>query len=412
MKKIFIVLGMHRSATSLTAGILSSYGMYTGEEKDLFKANKANQRGFFENKHINLLDEVIWCENKIYSSSCITKKINLFKNTKYRNDVDTIIKSLIEGSENKQNIFIKDPRMCVTWPVWKNEIQKYELEENIIVVFRHPFEVAKSLQKRDNMNFIYALKLWFYYNLSILYCIADCDTPVLLLNHEEYFNAKAEQIKKLENFTGYKDINNKAADFIDTSLRHNIAGSIEETINTGFKDMIFKLYRYLIYLSSINNVIVSEKDLKQYDEYLEKMFYTSYDNKQEDMMYMQFKDNNGREKKVWCVYQLYNKKDILALKFRNYFQMCGITDIYIYGNGTITEELIPIINKAGINVKNIFDKNQENYINDLQKIDFSIYIINTVVNYGESILKDLSRYFIPSFILDIYKLLRELLEIL
>ena len=338
MKKIFIVLGMHRSATSLTAGILSSYGMYTGKKEDLFKANKANQRGFFENKHINLLDEVIWCENKIYSSSCITKRAILFKNTKYKADINTIIKNLIEGSGNGQDIFIKDPRMCVTLPVWEKEIQKYKLKENIIVVFRHPFEVAKSLQKRDNMNFIYALKLWFYYNLSILYCISNCDTPVLVLNHEEYFNAKTEQIKKLEDFTGYKDSNKKAADFIDTSLRHNIASSIEEQINTGFKDMIFKLYGYLIYLSSINNVIVSKKDLKQYDEYLEKMFYTSYDNKQEDMMYMQFKDNNGREKKVWCVYQLYNKKDILALKFRNYFQMCGITDIYIwkwYGNRRI-----------------------------------------------------------------------------
>lgn len=411
MKKIFIVLGMHRSATSLTAGILYSYGMYTGEEEDLYKANKANQRGFFENKHINLLDEVIWCENKIYSSSCITKKINLFMNTKYENDINGIIKSLAEGSKNMQDIFIKDPRMCVTFPVWEKEIQKYDLKENIIVVFRHPFEVAKSLQKRDNMNFIYALKLWFYYNLSVLHCIADCDIPVLILDHEKYFNAKTEQIKKLEDFTEYKDVDNKAINFIDNSLRHNTAGSIEETIDIGFKDMIFELYGYLMYISSSNNIIVREKDLKQYDRYLEKMFCTSYDNKQEDMMHIQFENNNGRRKKVWCVYQLYNKKDILVLKFKNYFERYGITDIYVYGNGTVTEKLVTVINKTGINIKKIFDKKQKDYMDDLQNIDSGIYIINTVVNHDKVILQDLSRYFMTGFILDIYKLLMELLKI-
>ncbi len=59
MKKIFIVLGMHRSATSLTAGLLFSYGMYAGNEKDLLEANKSNPKGFFENKKIFLLNEII-----------------------------------------------------------------------------------------------------------------------------------------------------------------------------------------------------------------------------------------------------------------------------------------------------------------------------------------------------------------
>lgn len=405
MKKIFIVLGMHRSATSLTAGILYSYGMYTGKEENLLKANKNNQRGFFENKEIFLLDEAIWCEHGIYSGAYL-EKINLFKNTKYENEINGIIKNLFEKSGNKQDIFIKDPRMCVTFPVWKKEIKKYKLEENVIVVFRHPFEVAKSLQKRDNKNFIYALKLWFYYNLSILYCIADCDTPVLILNHEDYFNSQRKQINRLEKFIGYKD-NNKVADFIDASLRHNIAESIPETINTEFKDMIFKLYEYLISLSNTNNINVSEKDLKQYGLYLEKMACTSYDDKQEDMSYTYFRDVKGIEKKVWCAYQLYNKKDILILKFKNYFKKYGVTDIYIYGNGTITEALIPVIEKAGITVKKIFDKNQKNYIKDLQNADSETYVLNTVINYGNSVLENLSQYFNLNFIFDIYKILNE-----
>ena len=97
MKKIFIVLGMHRSATSLTAGILSSYGMYAGTDESLLEADKDNQRGFFENKEIFLLDEAIWCEHGVYSGM-YSEKINLFKDTKYRNEINRIIKNLFENS--------------------------------------------------------------------------------------------------------------------------------------------------------------------------------------------------------------------------------------------------------------------------------------------------------------------------
>ena len=70
-----------------------------------------------------------------------------------------------------------------------------------------------------------------------------------------------------------------------------------------------------------------------------------------------------------------------------------------------------VINKTGINIKKIFDKKQKDYMDDLQNIDSGIYIINTVVNHDKVILQDLSRYFMTGFILDIYKLLMELLKI-
>lgn len=411
MKKIFLILGMHRSATSLTAGILYSYGMYAGEEEDLLEANKDNQHGFFENKNIFLLDEMVWCEHGIYSSADISKNINLINNTKYANEIGDIVQNLVANSSKEQDIFIKDPRMCVTGPVWIKEIQKYDLEENIIVVFRHPYEVAKSLQKRDNMNFIYALKLWFYYNLSILYCIADLDIPVLVLNHEDYFNAKTRQISKLESFIQYTDVENKAGDFVDTSLRHNVAGNIDRPVNNELEEMVFKLYSYLISLADSSSVTVEKDELKQYGIYLEKMACTSYEERQEDMFHMQIKDIKGRGKKVWCTYQLYNKKDILILKFKDFFKKYNAVNIYIYGNGTVTEVLVPVLNGAGISIEKIIDKNKKGYIEDLQNVETQTYILNTVVNFGNSVSEYLCNYFKPEFIWDVYNLLHRLLDV-
>ena len=124
-EKIFLILGMHRSATSLTAGILYSYGMYAGEEEDLLEADNDNQHGFFENKKVFWLNEMIWCEHGSYSGQC-SDKINLISNTKYTNEIRDIIKDLIQNSKENQDIFIKDPRICMVEPVWRKEIKNVE----------------------------------------------------------------------------------------------------------------------------------------------------------------------------------------------------------------------------------------------------------------------------------------------
>ncbi len=112
---------------------------------------------------------------------------------------------------------------------------------------------------------------------------------------------------------------------------------------------------------------------------------------------------------MWCLYQLYDKKNILASKFKNYFNEYNVKDIYIYGNGTITEGLVPVLNRAGISIKKIIDKSKNGYIEDLQNAEAQTYILNTVVNYGNSVLKDLLKYFKAEFILDIYILLKEII---
>ncbi len=406
MKKIFIVLGMHRSATSLTAGLLFSYGMYAGNEKDLLEANKSNPKGFFENKKIFLLNEIILYGYGMYNWKYVANKINLVRYTNYKNEIKYILNDLCSKSKKEQDIFIKDPRMCLLEPVWRNEIDMLGLEENIIIVFRHPFEVAKSLQQRDNMNFSYALKLWFYYNLSLLFCIADRNIPVLFLNHEKYFNERKEQIRKIEKFIGR---DNSKEDLVDIALWHNYALDMNITINEELKNIVLELYEYLLVLSDKNKTLVSKEDLKLYELYLEKIVITSYEKDNKDMFYADFKDATGREKKLLSLYKLQDKKCILVSKFKDYFNKYNIKKLYIYGNGSITKELLPILKELEIKIEKIFDKNQKDYVLDLEDIEPGIYIINTAINYGNSIHKNLSKYFGNKYILDIYELLNNVL---
>eukprot|EP01119_Soliformovum_irregulare_P023676 TRINITY_DN8319_c0_g1_i3.p1 TRINITY_DN8319_c0_g1~~TRINITY_DN8319_c0_g1_i3.p1 ORF type:complete len:167 (+),score=32.08 TRINITY_DN8319_c0_g1_i3:413-913(+) len=59
---------------------------------------------------------------------------------------------------------MKDPRMCLTLPVWRKVIKN----PFVIVAYRNPIGVAKSLVKRNQFNFDFSLALWEKYMSAAL----------------------------------------------------------------------------------------------------------------------------------------------------------------------------------------------------------------------------------------------------
>ena len=57
LKKAILVLGMHRSGTSVQSGIFNILGAYQGDH--LIPANADNAKGFYENIQINRLNNYI-----------------------------------------------------------------------------------------------------------------------------------------------------------------------------------------------------------------------------------------------------------------------------------------------------------------------------------------------------------------
>src|SRR5205823_3578402 len=51
----------------------------------------------------------------------------------------------------------KDPRLCILLPFWDGVLGT---RHPIVLVFRHPIAVARSLQRRDRLSKTYALALW------------------------------------------------------------------------------------------------------------------------------------------------------------------------------------------------------------------------------------------------------------
>jgi len=148
MNKTFVILGCHRSASSLVAKALHEAGVHMGDE--LLSGLPDNPEGHFEDmdflkKNVELLGGNIWND--------VDRELT---------DADT---STLIAAKNVHPLWgWKDPRTVLT-------IEKYyaHLDDPIIIgLFRKPELVAKSMARRGDISEQDALALAKAYNRKII----------------------------------------------------------------------------------------------------------------------------------------------------------------------------------------------------------------------------------------------------
>ncbi|MCF7831353.1 MAG: hypothetical protein K9M36_00490 [Candidatus Pacebacteria bacterium] len=165
----YIVLGMHRSGTSLVSGILSKLGVFLGREEDMLSQTVENPYGYFENnKVMSINDDIL----SVFGGTWDTIPILQYgwqKDVRL-NSIRDRIESFIHDMQSQKAVWgIKDPRMPITLPLW----QEY-LPENTcyIITYRNPIEIIYSLQKRKNITAVKNFfSLWSRTYSSIQECI-------------------------------------------------------------------------------------------------------------------------------------------------------------------------------------------------------------------------------------------------
>lgn len=159
-----IVLGMHRSGTSLLTGLLALvYGYSTGD--NLIPAKRNNPKGFFEDANVVL-------ENKRILASQDISDTNAEQLRSYRHDTHAVLssngQSALDSFNSQHTIspwILKDPRMCITLPEW---LPHFDTQPAILLTERHPLEVARSMNKRSGKSIEDGLDVWLVYNQAAI----------------------------------------------------------------------------------------------------------------------------------------------------------------------------------------------------------------------------------------------------
>jgi len=210
---------MHRSGTSVTTGLLSHFDISLGTA--LINPNDENPKGFFENTAILNLNKKIL---SAASSNWDDYHFNL--NDIESDQVDAWVieahKVLKQEFTDIDNFAIKDPRLCLLFPIWEKALIRFDAEVKVIIVNRNPNEVAASLKIRNGFRNQKSLLLWAKYTLSLEFFSRKYQR--LSIQYPTDFIDSTNLIQKFKKFTQFNisDIReNKALTFYEKKLtRH------------------------------------------------------------------------------------------------------------------------------------------------------------------------------------------------
>jgi GT2 family glycosyltransferase len=163
-QSIFVITGMHRSGTSLTASLLQSAGVDIGQR--LMPPAEGNVKGYFEN-----LDFTDFHEN-IFSSQGISKAgWTVEKQIQVPEQFLERAKLLVQTNSSRKIWGWKDPRTTLFLNYWADLIP----EAKFLLIYRAPWEVIDSIYRRRNVgdegfdfNPNFALEIWLNYNQEVL----------------------------------------------------------------------------------------------------------------------------------------------------------------------------------------------------------------------------------------------------
>lgn len=203
----YVVLGMHKSGTTLISRCFHQSGVNMVESKSGFSYDQGNK---FERT------EMVLANLAIMDMAFSTKSYNTVK---YQTDepkfepniISDHIEVLIHDLNQKYEQWgFKDPRTCMTYRFWRPFLG----EHYIIGVFRSPWTVTNHYFKKRKLSPIRlditykALKAWFVYNQELLDHIKG--ERSVLIDYRS-FMSEENSVKSLSEKLGFelKDLRNK-----------------------------------------------------------------------------------------------------------------------------------------------------------------------------------------------------------
>jgi hypothetical protein len=165
------VLGTHRSGTSACAALIALLGVPTCCPGDLYAPLDGNERGHWESATLQAANDRLlaqlgrswWCPP--------TGREELIESPRAIPELERAFRS----SHPTSQWVWKDPRLCLTLPFWRAALSEPVVA---VLVFRHPLEVAASLEARNGFGREVSLALWERYNRLALRHVAGL--PVLV----------------------------------------------------------------------------------------------------------------------------------------------------------------------------------------------------------------------------------------
>lgn len=187
-------MGMHRSGTSLVAGVLHNSGIPMGTPENFIpKPSTENRKGFFENYEFRTINDEILESNeyKVKEWSSVLGDIDLSAPMKRK-----MKRTLRYYLGRYEKWGWKDPRQMLTSLAWFKVMKELDILESvrIVYIYRYPYSVAHSMMQRKNTTSLdHGCRVWELYNRKALSSLNMMSLPTVFLSLENLC-ADAERV--------------------------------------------------------------------------------------------------------------------------------------------------------------------------------------------------------------------------
>jgi len=189
-----LVVGMHRSGTSLLGSLLPTCGI--AMPGPLLGGNVHNPEGYFERADVTALQEELlidlerWWPSPRGMQPLPKGWLDSARGQRALADLKALLSS--ESETQTGPWAIKDPRGSLLLPLWKQACTRLGIPLKLLLAVRDPAEVMVSLVERDQavtgMDGWRAQRLWWHHNAQVLRDGTDLPLQVVIYSH--WFDAE------------------------------------------------------------------------------------------------------------------------------------------------------------------------------------------------------------------------------
>ena len=247
-QRAVVVLGMHRSGTSLIARGMKALGVELGQ--DLMPADPYNPTGFWEDNAIYNVNERLLAsiERVWYSIAPIWSEAGGLP------DIQALKLEAVQTVRMRFGNFplwgFKDPRTARLLPFWQDILKHLGVAESYVLVIRNPISVARSLKTRNEFALEKSNLLWLEHYVEAY--THTCGKPRVVVDYDALMDHPAEQLRRIaerlalplgpeaeQAITDYTD------GFVDNDLRHSVFEPTDVCLDIHASELISKTYDLL-----------------------------------------------------------------------------------------------------------------------------------------------------------------------
>ena len=220
-KVCILILGMHRSGTSMTTRVLNLMG--AGLPATLITGLDDNKTGHWESKPLVLHNDKLlhrlgssWSEGRLFP-------LTLFSARSQARIKRDLVRILSSEYGDQPVIVLKEPRICLLADLYIAVLHEAGYQVHLVVLLRHPAEVTRSLKARSNWppgkDDTAAVRLWLVHVLGA--ARAAQHLPHSVLHYSALMHGPLDIARRLKReikpLSLTPDQEARITDFVDTS---------------------------------------------------------------------------------------------------------------------------------------------------------------------------------------------------